>query len=382
MGTILNSLIILLLGFGSTVLCVLLLKPAASRLGLVDHPSGRKNHIGRIPLVGGIAIWIAFSLTLLIAGLTDKLVYLLVASGLVVVVGAADDVIEISPTLRLALHIVAALVVCVMGGVVVQTLGDLVISGSEIRLGLFAIPFTVFAIVALVNATNMADGIDGLCSMNVIIPLAGLAVLAAILGDYAHLTPLMAICGCVAGFLVFNLRTPWRERASVFLGDAGSNLLGIVLAWFLIDMSQGQGAVLAPAAVLWFAILLIYDTVEVVARRLIRGKNPFIADREHLHHVFLLANFSVTETVFTMSGITLIGVFVGVGTAFIEVPDSALFGVFILIGLIFLRMILRTWSAMQFLYRSICRRQGERRQSEGDWPHEERRRGGDRRRRT
>lgn len=364
------------------MLCILLLKPIAPRVGLVDHPDGRKKHIGRIPLVGGIAIWLAFSLTLLIVGLTDKLMYLLIAGGLLVFVGAADDAVEVSPALRLVLHVVAALIVCAFGGVIVYTLGELIVPGAEVRLAYLAIPFTVFALVALVNATNMADGIDGLCSMQALIPLVGLAVLSAIIGDTEHLRPLVAICGCIAGFLVFNLRTPWRERASVFLGDAGSSFLGMVLAWFLIDMSQGEDAILTPAAVLWFAILLIYDTVEVVARRLIRGKNPFEPDREHLHHVFLLANFSVSETVFTMSAITSIGVLIGVGTAFLDIPDSALFGVFILFGLIFLHMIFRTWAGMQFLYRSICRRQSERRKSEpANWPYEDRRRGGDRRRR-
>jgi len=177
------------------------------------------------------------------------------------------------------------------------------------------------------------------------------------------------------------LRTPWRSKATVFLGDAGSNFLGFILAWFLIDVSQGEHAVLAPVAVLWFAVLLIYDTVEVVARRLIRRKSPFQPDREHLHHVFLLAGFSVSETVLTMGAISLLGVLIGIATTFVDVMDSVQFGAFILFGLLFLRMIFRTWSVMQFLYRSICRRRGERRSSPSDeWSKADRRAGNDRRR--
>ncbi len=134
-------------------------------------------------------------------------------------------------------------------------------------------------------------------------------------------------------------------------------------------------------AVLWFVLLLFYDTVEVVARRLLRRKSPFQADSEHLHHVFLLAGFSVSETVMTMSAISLFGVLLGITTAFVAVPDSVLFGAFVLFGLLFLRMIFRTWSVMQFLYRSICRRHGERRSSQMDkWGYADRRAGADRRR--
>ena len=359
-----HAILTLLLAFGCTVLCIVLLKPVAPKLGLVDRPSGRKTHEGVIPVVGGIAIWLAFTISLLFVGMTGKLMYLVIASGLLISLGATDDVTELSPGWRLVLHIVAGLIMCLLAGVVVQTLGDLFIPDFELTLGILAIPFTVFAVVALINAANMCDGLDGHCGTQVFVPLAGLAVLTGIKGDQEHFLPLIALCGCILGFLLFNLRGPWRSKATIFLGDAGSNFLGFILAWFLIDVSQGEHAILAPVAVLWFALLLIYDTVEVVTRRLVRRESPFQPSREHLHHVFLLAGFSVSETVLTMGAITLLGVLVGVATTFVDVPDSALFGAFVLFGLIFLRMIFRTWSVMRFLYRSICRRRGERRKSQ------------------
>ena len=359
-----HAVFTLLLAFGCTVLCIVVLKPFAPGIGLVDHPSGRKTHEGVIPLVGGIAIWLAFTISLLFVGMTGKLMYLVIAGGLLISVGATDDVADLSPRWRLVLHIAAALIMCLLAGVVVQSLGDLLVPGFELTLGILAIPFTVFAVVALINASNMCDGLDGHCGTQVFIPLAGLAVLSGIKGDQEHFLPLIALCGCLLGFLFFNLRTPWRSKATVFLGDAGSNFLGFILAWFLIDVSQGEHAVLAPVAVLWFALLLIYDTVEVVTRRVVRRESPFQASREHLHHVFLLAGFSESETVLTMGAITLLGVLIGIATAFVDVPDSVQFGAFILFGLLFLRMIFRTWSVMRFLYRSICRRRGERRKSQ------------------
>ena len=363
-----QAVLILLLAFGCTVFSVVVLKPFAPRIGLIDRPSGRKTHEGVIPVVGGIAIWLAFTISLLFIGMTDKLMYLVITGGMLISVGATDDVADLSPRWRLVLHIVAALIMCLLAGVVVQSLGDVFFPGLELTLGILAIPFTVFAVVALINAANMCDGLDGHCGTQVFVPLAGLAILTGIKGDQEHFLPLIALCGCILGFLLFNLRTPWRSKATVFLGDAGSNFLGFILAWFLIDLSQGEYALLAPVAVLWFALLLIYDTVEVVTRRVVRRESPFQASREHLHHVFLLAGFPVTETVLTMGAITLLGVSIGVATAFVDIPDSVQFGAFILFGLLFLRMIFRTWSVMRFLYRSICRRRGERRKMQSpEW---------------
>lgn len=371
---------ILLLAFFSTILCIVLLKPLAPKLGLVDHPSDRKTHEGSIPLIGGIAVWLAFTLCLFFVGMTGDLVYLVATSGLLLFVGAVDDVVEVSAKWRLVLHIVAALIMSLFAKVVVESLGELLVPGFEIKLGVVAIPFTVFAVVALINAVNMCDGIDGHCGIQVLTPFAGLAFLTGVKGDAEHFLVLVALCGCLLGFLFFNLRSPWRSRAAVFLGDAGSNFLGFMLAWFLIDLSQGENAILTPVAVLWFTILLIYDTVEVVARRLVRRQSPFRASREHLHDVFLLAGFSVSETVLSMGVITLVGVIVGIATAFFNIPESVLFGAFILFGLLFLRLIFRTWSVMQFLYRSICRRRGERRTSPTtEWRENDRRTGQDRR---
>lgn len=376
----LSALLTVLLAFACTVLCITLLKPISGRLGLLDHPDQRKNHVGAVPLVGGIAIWLAFTICLLFIGITFKLAVLIVSGGLLILVGAVDDVKYLSPRWRLVLHIFAALIMCVSGGVVVHSVGDLLIPGMELNLGIIAIPFTVFAVVAMINAANMSDGLDGLCGLQMFIPLAGLAVLSGFGGDWEHFLPLLAICGCLLGFLFFNLRTSWRTRATVFLGDAGSNFLGMLLAWFLIDMSQGSDALLQPVVALWFAMLLIYDTVEVVARRLLRRKSPFQADREHLHHVFLMAKFSESETALTMGGVTLVGVLIGIGSTLVYIPDSALFAAFILFGLLFLRWILHTWSVMRFLYRSICRRRNERRQSQPEaWAAADRRVGKDRR---
>jgi UDP-GlcNAc:undecaprenyl-phosphate GlcNAc-1-phosphate transferase len=370
LGIILTTL----LAFGATILSVAVLVPVAKRLRLVDDPSVRKQHEGSIPLVGGIAIWLAFSLCMLFIGLTSQIAVLILAGSILTLVGAIDDAYDLSPNCRLLLQIGIALLACLVGGIVVTSLGELIFPGVELQLSYLAIPFTVFAIVGLINATNMVDGLDGLCGVQMIFPFAGLAIIAGISGDQEHFLPLLVMCGCLLGFLVFNLRTPWRKRATVFLGDAGSGLLGFVLAWFLIDMSQGQHAVIQPVVVLWFTVLLIFDSLEVIARRILRGESPFVADREHLHHVFLLANFTERGTVLILGALTLVGVTLGITSTLIDAPGYSLFAIFILVGILFVRWMVRTWSVMRFLRRSICRRRENRRMAETtDWSYSERR---------
>jgi UDP-GlcNAc:undecaprenyl-phosphate GlcNAc-1-phosphate transferase len=156
--------------------------------------------------------------------------------------------------------------------------------------------------------------------------------------------------------LMFNLRTLWRPKAWVFLGDAGSMLLGITLSWIAIEMSQGAERVVSPAAALWFLMLPIYDAVAMMVRRLLKRRSPFEADREHLHHIFLLAGFSVGETVTLMTGIAIGGVVVGLGGTYLGVTDVYMALLFLFGGCIYYWIIMRAWRVMRFLRRSICRR--------------------------
>ena len=132
--------------------------------------------------------------------------------------------------------------------------------------------------------------------------------------------------------------------------------LGLVLAWFAIRLSQGEDRVITPAAALWFLAVPIYDAVCMAARRVIRKKPMFSADKEHLHHVFLLAGFTVTETVLIMSALAAIGVLIGLAGTKFGVSDLVLAGSFLILGLVYFWAILRAWTVMRFLRRSICRR--------------------------
>ena len=120
---------------------------------------------------------------------------------------------------------------------------------------------------------------------------------------------------------------------------------------------------LAPAAALWFVMLPLFDAVCITARRLLKRRPAFGADREHLHHIFLLAGFTVGETTAIMGAIAIAGVAVGLGFTYVQTPEPMIVGSFLLLGLLYLWMIIRSWQVMRFLRRSICRRRnaGDRR---------------------
>ena len=150
-----------------------------------------------------------------------------------------------------------------------------------------AIPFTVFVTVGVINSINMSDGLDGLCGNLTMVSLLGLGTAAALWSNSGDFRLINMLSAAVAGFLLFNQRTIWRTRALVFLGDAGSMLLGFVLAWFTIEICQAPIAAISPAAALWFVAVPVMDTVGVMLRRLLAGLSPFHADSQHLHHLLI-----------------------------------------------------------------------------------------------
>ncbi|MGH8195773.1 MAG: MraY family glycosyltransferase [Woeseiaceae bacterium] len=345
-------------------------RPIAKTLGLVDVPNERKVHEGEIPLVGGIAIFIAVVLTHAISqsiypgtwGI-DRYTSFYVAAAVLVTVGVIDDFRGLSPSTRLISEVLATLMVIFGADVVVREFGTMNLDGSTFSLGRAAVPFTVFAIVGAINAVNMSDGLDGLAGTLTLVPILGFIFATVFMGEGKDLVILWCFAASIAAFLLFNVTVPGKRKALIFLGDSGSMFLGLALAWFAIRLSQGRGAAISPASALWFLTLPIYDAVCMASRRILRKRPPFSADKEHLHHVFLLAGFTVTETVLTMAGLATVGVLVGLAGTYYGVSDLILAGTFLLVGLLYFWVILRAWTFIRFLRRSICRRRviGDRR---------------------
>ena len=132
--------------------------------------------------------------------------------------------------------------------------------------------------------------------------------------------------------------------------------LGFALAWFAIKFSQGENRIIAPGAAVWFLILPLFDAVSMTTRRIMKKRPAFGADKEHLHHIFLLAGFTVSETVAILAGVAVLGVGVGLAGTYFNVPDIIMGGSFLVLGLLYLRMFVHSWTVMRFLRHSICRR--------------------------
>ena len=316
--------------------------------GVLDHPGGHKQHDTSTPFVGGFGV-IAVVLSTLYLGATyfpelSQRPMQAIALGTVVlfVTGFADDIWHLNFKTRFVIQALVAVSMVFLGGVELVSLGEL-IPGVDIDLGALGIPFTIFATIGLINALNMIDGIDGLSGSLSFISLGFAALVALLAQDNTYLVFIIAVMGGVSGFLYFNLRYPSNGRARVFLGDNGSMLLGFVFAWILIALSQGEHRAMTPVTALWIFGVPLLDTVSVMLRRIWVGKSPFHADRNHLHHLFLRAGFRVSDTVWTVALLQLILGTIGVIGLHLALPESLMFGLFIVVFCLYFYVIARPW---------------------------------------
>jgi len=297
----------------------------ALRAGFVDAPDKRKVHEGLVPPIGGLVIFPVYMLALVLAG-QDMGAYwpLMFALGLLVVTGAVDDYAHINPWIKFFIQIFAALVVLFFGDLQLHHLGDIFSMGT-LWLGFMALPFSLAAIVLLINAVNLMDGLDGLAGGKSFVMLGWFALAAWLAGHEGELQALAPLLAALAGFLVYNMRSPLRARASVFLGDAGSLGLGLVLAWFSIKLAQPEsGRAIEPIAVAWVLALPIMDECAQFYRRVREGRHPFAPDRGHFHHHLLHAGFGAGQATFVILLLGMLTGAIGYGGLWLGVPEVVL----------------------------------------------------------
>lgn len=258
---------------------------------LTDCPDGRRKLHGKaIPLGGGVAVFLAT--VAVMAGLVFipnpwqeelsrdlwGLTALPMASAVVVLIGLADDRFHLHGRQKLFGQALAASILLVSGLVIER----IAVFGYHIELGLLAYPFTLFWLLVAMNSVNLLDGIDGLATMLGIILIATFAALAAAAGRMEVAWIAMVFAGSLCGFIRFNL-----PPASIFLGDSGSMLIGLVVGTLAIQGTlKGPGTVLlaAPLAVWTIPIL---DSAAAILRRKLTGRSIYATDRGHLHHRLL-----------------------------------------------------------------------------------------------
>ena len=334
-----------LIALVSAFLAIKVLRPIAIYFNLVDIPTDRKQHVGYIPLIGGLSIYVGVLVAILaVYPLHDKLFYLLASASLILVAGLVDDLKQLGVWVRILIQTIACIIMIKGAGVYVESLGDLFGMG-EIHLGQWGIPFTIFAVIGLVNAVNMSDGIDGLTGSLALVAIIGVFVFESVSGNYRLLDFLLVMAAALVPYLLTNLSIISDRK--IFLGDAGSMFIGFILAWVLIELSQGGPSgvnkAMQPVNVLWCVAFIVIDTLVVIIKRLRAGRSPFHADRAHLHHMLQELGLGPRQTLLAMIMISLL--MVALGGLMQLIWPSASAGVFVLITVGYLFWVKRQgWS--------------------------------------
>jgi UDP-GlcNAc:undecaprenyl-phosphate/decaprenyl-phosphate GlcNAc-1-phosphate transferase len=302
----------------STLVITAVLVRLAPAMGLLDLPDHRKQHEGAVPLVGGLAIGLAYVITSILL-LPEPLMIPVVYAGilLLLIIGAIDDRIPLKPRARLIAQTAVTLVLVLFGGTQLTSFGDLFGFGEITLSATTGVLFTVFFIVSLINGFNMLDGLDGLAGGVGVIILSALCAVAVTLNITSFFAHMVILLGALISFLVVhNIQSPLRFRL-VFLGDAGSMVLGFLLAWSAIKISEHPGGSVYPITFVWIFGLVVLDTISTVIRRMVQRRRPLSPGTDHLHHLLLQSGLSVRQTVWVMHSTSAIMAAAGVaGWAF------------------------------------------------------------------
>nr|WP_317324557.1 MraY family glycosyltransferase [uncultured Flavonifractor sp.] len=292
MGMVAAALVVALL---VALVATPVVKSLAFKMGAVDVPKdNRRMHDHPIPRMGGLAIFLGFLLSvLLFLELTPQMRGMLLGATIIVVLGIFDDIYSLGAKLKFVIQIGAALV-AVFSGNVIQTLSNPNVFSSDLYwdLGWLSIPVTVLWIVAITNAVNLIDGLDGLaCGVSTISSMT-LLVIALVVseGDVAIL--MAALAGGCIGFLPYNM-----NPAKIFMGDTGSTFLGYILAVVSVQGLFKFYTVISFAVPFLMLGLPIFDTAFAFIRRIAHGQSPMHADRSHVHHRLIDMGFNQKQAV-------------------------------------------------------------------------------------
>jgi UDP-GlcNAc:undecaprenyl-phosphate GlcNAc-1-phosphate transferase len=319
---------ILVVGFAAALGLTPLSRQIAMRLGVVDKPNHRKIHQDHKPLMGGLAIYLAFAISLLLFSPPRYMVEIgavLSSTAFLAVIGLADDRYNLGIRVRLVAMTVAALVV--------------VAAGIQIRLfkvPLFDIPLTVLWILTIINAANFMDNMDGLTAGLSASAATFFMVIAFTQGLSLVSSLAAALLGSAVGFLIYNF-----NPSSIFMGDMGALVLGFILAILGIKLQFAE----QPPGVTWMIPILvlalpIFDICLVVFTRLIEGRSPGESGKDHTSHRLMSVGFSQRQTIFILYGACILFGFLGLVVSAAPADIALRVGLvgLVLLGFLFLLM--------------------------------------------
>lgn len=316
----------------------------AKEKGIVDNPDARKLQKEPVPVTGGLVVFFGVVMGLLAGypvgelmnvGIEIRLMPVLVSMVVMLYIGAMDDIMGLSPTARFIIEILTVLGLIYTSGGCIDTFHGL--WGIESFSWWFAVPLTVFAGVGIINAVNMIDGVNGLSSSLCMLCSACYGVVFIRSGDVANA---MMAFSMAAALLPFMLHNVFGERSRMFIGDAGTMVMGILLTWFTMcllrsdspiayyDMASGVNMIAFALAVL---CVPVFDTIRVMVMRMARKQSPFHPDKTHLHHV--LINIGVSHVITTLIELIILIVTVVAWAISVKMGASIEWQLYIVVGL-------------------------------------------------
>jgi UDP-GlcNAc:undecaprenyl-phosphate/decaprenyl-phosphate GlcNAc-1-phosphate transferase len=292
--------------------------------GLVDNPDARKLQTKPVPLVGGLAVYfgLLFGMMLVTAiskaivpdDVHDCLFPVFTAITVMLYVGAMDDILGLTPRTRLLIEVGAILCLVFSSGMCIDTFRGL--WGIGDFSWWIAVPLTVFAGVGIINAVNMIDGVNGLSS--------GLCITCCVLFGIAFVraqdVPNAVLSFTMAAALIpFYIHNVFGSKSRMFIGDAGTMMMGMLITWFLVCLLSRENHVAyydeatrvnIIAFVLAVMSVPVFDTLRVMTMRMVKGKSPFRPDKTHLHHAFVNVGVShfITSTTEILISLAITGI--------------------------------------------------------------------------
>ncbi|WP_312281904.1 MraY family glycosyltransferase [Oscillibacter sp.] len=279
-------------------------KAFAYKVGAIDVPKdNRRMHHIPIPRLGGLAIFLGFIVSILLfAKMTNQFRSILLGAVIIVVLGVVDDITPLPAKFKFLIQIGAALIPT-LNGVQIHVLSNpnLFSPNPYWDMGVLSIPVTVLWIVAITNAVNLIDGLDGLAIGVSAISATTVLVISLLVSEVQVAVVMAALVGACVGFMPYNL-----NPAKMFMGDTGATFLGYILACMSVEGLFKSWAIISFAVPFLILGLPIFDTAFAILRRLAHGQSPMQADRSHIHHRLIDMGLNQKQAVATLYVISAI----------------------------------------------------------------------------
>ena len=252
--------------------------------------------------------------------------------------------------MRAGIQAVLAILMIDLGNVYLDHLGQ-ILGPFQLTLGSIGLIITVFATIAIINAFNMIDGIDGLLGGLSIVSFAAIGILMFRDGQMDMVYWSFGLIVAILPYLLLNLGIPFGPKYKVFMGDAGSTLIGFTIIWILLLSTQGKGHPMNPVTALWIIAVPLIDMVAIIYRRLRKGKSPFRPDRLHVHHLMVRAGLTSRQAFLLITFFAAICATIGILGEVFYINEWAMFIAFIVLFFLYAYSITKAWKITRWVRR-------------------------------